>query len=116
MCRSRGIACALAAAINYIFGFMSKISYYSLETTLSLPGISLLYAFIYGAGLILVYFILPETEGRTLEDIELHFADNSKKITDHKIAKLSNFNKSIPDNFESSDSVFELKASAEQRV
>lgn len=34
-----------------------------------------------------MYKILPETEGRTLEDIELHFSDHSKKITDHKIPK-----------------------------
>lgn len=35
-----------------------------------------------------MFFILPETENRTLEDIELHFSDNSKKITDRKIQKL----------------------------
>lgn len=29
-----------------------------------------------------MYFILPETEKRSLEDIELHYADNTKKITD----------------------------------
>lgn len=32
-----------------------------------------------------MYNILPETEGRTLEDIEIHFADDSKKLTDHFI-------------------------------
>lgn len=30
---------------------------------------------------------MPETENRTLEDIEYHFSDNSKKITDCKIAR-----------------------------
>lgn len=58
-----------------------------METTLSLPGISLFYCIVCCIGLILMYFILPETENRTLEDIELHFSDNSKKITDHKITK-----------------------------
>lgn len=29
---------------------------------------------------------MPETENRSLEDIELHFADNSKKLCDRKIA------------------------------
>lgn len=33
-----------------------------------------------------MYNILPETEGRSLEDIELHFSDNSKGITNRKIA------------------------------
>lgn len=36
-----------------------------------------------------MYKILPETEGRTLEDIEIHFADNSKKLTDNKIPRRS---------------------------
>ena len=34
-----------------------------------------------------MYFLIPETENRTLEDIELHFSDNNRKITDIKIAK-----------------------------
>lgn len=34
-----------------------------------------------------MYNILPETEGRTLEDIEIHFADNTRKLTDHYIAR-----------------------------
>lgn len=32
-----------------------------------------------------MYFTLPETEGRSLEDIELHFSDNNRKITDINI-------------------------------
>lgn len=32
--------------------------------------------------LIIMYYILPETEKRSLEDIELHYSDDSKKITD----------------------------------
>lgn len=84
----------ISAALNYTFGFVSKKIYYDLETTLSLPGVSLLFSAICGFGLIWMYFIFPETEGRTLEDIELHFSDNSKRITDHHIAKSSNSNHS----------------------
>lgn len=36
-----------------------------------------------------LYFCLPETENRTLEDIELHFTDNSKKMYDINIVKVS---------------------------
>lgn len=32
-----------------------------------------------------MFLILPETEQRSLEDIELHYVDNSKKITDIRI-------------------------------
>lgn len=41
--------------------------------------------------LIVLYNILPETEGRTLEDIEIHFSDNDKSLTDHKIKKQADY-------------------------
>lgn len=84
------MATTIATIINALFAFISKKVYYGLEGTLSLPGISLFFCVICGAGLVLMYFILPETEGRTLEEIEIHFSDNSKKITDWKIVKSSN--------------------------
>lgn len=34
-----------------------------------------------------MYLLLPETEERTLEDIEMHFSDNKRKITDRQIEK-----------------------------
>lgn len=33
------------------------------------------------------YYCLPETENRSLEDIERHFSDNSKKLTDIHIKR-----------------------------
>lgn len=63
-------------------GFATIKTYYNLETTLSMPGVSLFYSGIALAGIVLMFNILPETEGRSLEDIELHFSDNSKRITD----------------------------------
>jgi hypothetical protein len=38
-------------------------------------------------GLVFIYYYLPETERRTLEDIELHFSDNSKKLRDIEIPR-----------------------------
>lgn len=35
-----------------------------------------------------MFLILPETENRTLEDIESHFSDNTKGLTDRQIAKV----------------------------
>lgn len=34
-----------------------------------------------------MFLIMPETEQRSLEDIELHFSDNTKGITDIDIVK-----------------------------
>lgn len=41
---------------------------------MSLAGTFLFYSLINLAGGILLYFILPETEGRTLKEIEEHYA------------------------------------------
>lgn len=67
--------------------FVSTKSYYNLETTLSLPGVTLFNCVVIAVGFIWMYNILPETENRTLEDIELHFSNNSKKINDRSIMK-----------------------------
>ena len=41
---------------------------------MTLPGTFIFHASINLAGLIVLYFILPETEGRTLLEIEEHFS------------------------------------------
>lgn len=58
-----------------------------MEVTFSLPGVTYLNCMFAVFGWILMYNILPETEGRSLADIEMHFSDKSKKLTDHKIPK-----------------------------
>lgn len=35
-----------------------------------------------------MYFILPETERCSLEDIEIHFSDNTRGFTDIKIKRI----------------------------
>ncbi|XP_055305851.1 facilitated trehalose transporter Tret1-like [Sitodiplosis mosellana] len=83
----RGTATGIAAALSYVLVFIATKSFHSMDTTLSLPGVALFNSIVIFVGLILMYKILPETENRTLEDIEMHFADKSKKITDRKIDK-----------------------------
>lgn len=83
------MATGLTAAMNYVLGFIATKSYYNLETTLSMPGVALINSIVIAFGLILMCKILPETENCTLEDIELHFSDNSKKLTDRIISRTS---------------------------
>lgn len=85
--RTRGLAAGISAAINYTLGFATTKTYYNLETFLSMPGISMFYCIVATLGLILMVNIMPETENRSLEDIELHFSDNRKKITDWYIPR-----------------------------
>lgn len=81
------MAAGIAAAINYVMGFATTKTYYDLETALSMPGIAMFYCVVATLGLILMFNIMPETENRSLEDIELHFSDNSKQITDWYIPR-----------------------------
>lgn len=39
--------------------------------------------------MVIMFYILPETEGRSLEDVELHFSDNSRNWTDINIQIMS---------------------------
>lgn len=83
--RSRALASGLVAAINYILAFIATKTYYNLEMTLSIPGVICFYGVIGVIGFIVMYFTLPETELRSLEDIELHFSDNARSIFDTDI-------------------------------
>jgi Sugar (and other) transporter len=85
--RSRSIASGITAALNYIMAFCTTKSYYNLETSLGLVGLVILYATADILGLFYIYLYLPETERRTLEEIELHFSDNNKSLSDIKIRK-----------------------------
>lgn len=86
-------------------------SYYNIEMWLTLPGAIAFYGFIsligytifslfrfsihleiilyifLSSSFIVFYFILPETERRSLEDIEHHYSDNTKGMTDIHIRK-----------------------------
>lgn len=85
--KSRGLATGITAALNYTLGFISTKTYLNLDKGLSLNGVMWFYSVINLIGLFYVYFLLPETENRTLEDIEVHFSDNTRKLTDINIAK-----------------------------
>lgn len=71
--------------------FIITKTYFNLERTLSLWGTIFLYGIIGVFGFIFIYLFIPETERRTLEDIEVHFSDNNRKITDRKIQKNTSF-------------------------
>lgn len=73
--------------------FITTKTYYNLEKSLTLFGVIALYAVLDILGFIFIYLYVPETERRTLEDIEIHFSDNSKKLSDIKIKKNVSQNK-----------------------
>jgi sugar phosphate permease len=74
----RSVATGAASSIGYIFSSIANKVFYYMKNGMTLPGTFLFYAIVNFAGLISLYFLLPETEGKTLKEIEHHFAGIQK--------------------------------------
>ncbi|KAK9870532.1 hypothetical protein WA026_008096 [Henosepilachna vigintioctopunctata] len=75
---TRAIASGVAATSFYIFGFICNKTFLSLVSAITLPGTFWFYCSMSVIGLIVLYFVLPETEGKSLQDITDHFAGKLK--------------------------------------
>lgn len=71
--KSRGVAAGLCAALSYLLMFILTKSYLTIEITLTLEYTMLLFGGIGLFGLVYLYFYLPETENKTLLEIEEYF-------------------------------------------
>lgn len=69
----------LAAASYYVIGFLFSKTYYTLNRLITLPGCFLFYGLCGFLSLAYLYFKLPETEGKTLAEIEEYFSTPPKK-------------------------------------
>lgn len=69
----RSAASGISSGVGYTFAFFSNKLFLSMVSTLALSGTFWLYSSVSFFCCILFYFVLPETEGRTLIDIEEHF-------------------------------------------
>ncbi|KAK5646894.1 hypothetical protein RI129_005358 [Pyrocoelia pectoralis] len=74
----RATGCGISGATSYVFSFASNKVFLTLSAFLTIPGIYWFYGFLSFIGLISIYFILPETEGKSLEAITDHFSGKSK--------------------------------------
>jgi MFS transporter, SP family, galactose:H+ symporter len=69
----RGIAEGSAAGVNWAFNFLVSITFLTLVEVLG-PSLTFwLYALLAIASWVFSYYLVPETKGRTLEEIELSF-------------------------------------------
>ncbi|CAH1636007.1 unnamed protein product [Spodoptera littoralis] len=80
--RSRGIATALAAASNYIIYFGAAKTNYNIEYAFHLSGTFGIYAIFGFIGTIYLYLFLPETEKKTLAEIEAYYKSDRKIFAD----------------------------------
>ncbi|XP_044750843.1 facilitated trehalose transporter Tret1-like [Coccinella septempunctata] len=74
----RAIASGIAATSFYVFGFICNKVFLSMVSGLTLPGTFWFFSSMSFLGLIVLFFTLPETEGKTLHDITNHFAGKMK--------------------------------------
>ncbi|KAF5288900.1 hypothetical protein FQA39_LY03779 [Lamprigera yunnana] len=75
---TRSVGCGISSAVSYLINFTSNNLFLRTVSGLTMCGAYILYGIISFVGIIVLYYILPETEGKTLEEISDHFAGLSK--------------------------------------
>ncbi|XP_050100885.1 uncharacterized protein LOC126581345 [Anopheles aquasalis] len=68
----------LAGGIAYIFGFIANKTFLTMLANFTLPGTFWIYSLITIVGALVLYKVLPETEGKSLQEIETYFLPSSK--------------------------------------
>lgn len=71
--RARGPASSFATMVNWTLAFVVTKTYDSMVTTFTIQGAYWFYAGCCLLGFIFVYLLMPETKGKTLEEIEALF-------------------------------------------
>jgi hypothetical protein len=74
------LAGGMAAASIYIMSFIAAKTFLSIEHGLQLYGSFWLFGAINCFCLVFLYFLLPETEGKTLAEIERLFAGYKQRV------------------------------------
>lgn len=69
----RSAAAGVSSALGYLVSFLSNKLFLTMVAALTLNGIFCFYSAVCAVGVVVLYFILPETENRTLLDIQTLF-------------------------------------------
>lgn len=72
----RATASGASGSAGYIFGFLANKSYFMIMDRIEASGTFTMYTIVSIGGALFLYYFLPETEGRTLLEIQEHFAGN----------------------------------------
>ncbi|XP_078181570.1 polyol transporter 5-like [Carex rostrata] len=81
--RLRAQGASMGTAVNRITSGLIVMTFISLYKAITIAGSFYLYAGVATLGAIFIYFFLPETRGRNLEDMEVLF----KKVADENVVK-----------------------------
>ncbi|CAG9859235.1 unnamed protein product [Phyllotreta striolata] len=74
----RATASGVSAAIGYLFGFTANKTFLHMVSSFTLPVVFWVYGAVGVIGTVVLYFVLPETEGKSLYEISEHFAGRGK--------------------------------------
>uniref|UniRef100_A0A6B2L2U1 Major facilitator superfamily (MFS) profile domain-containing protein n=1 Tax=Arcella intermedia TaxID=1963864 RepID=A0A6B2L2U1_9EUKA len=77
----RGIAQSIGIAINRLISGLVAISFLSLSKAITTAGSYVFFGAIAFLGLVFVFFVVPETKGKSLEEIERDFIKNTEQKT-----------------------------------
>lgn len=71
--RARGTASAIASLTNWMFAFLVTKEFASLQSLFGMDGTFIFFGACCFVAVVYVYHCVPETKGKSLEDIELYF-------------------------------------------
>lgn len=74
----RNAAAGISSAVGYLIGFLSNKLFLNMVAIFTLNGTFWFYSAVATIGCIVLYFILPETESKTLQEIEILFDKNKR--------------------------------------
>lgn len=69
----RSTAAGMSSALGYLVSFLSNKLFLTMVAALTLNGTFWFYSAVCLVGVVFLYFTLPETENRTLLDIQMFF-------------------------------------------
>ena len=78
-CRGRGMGGGVSAATYYVWFFMVSKTFLDMVNLMDLFGVFFFYSFTSVCGVIFIYKCLPETEGKSLQDVERFFMSKRKR-------------------------------------
>ncbi|XP_060532892.1 facilitated trehalose transporter Tret1-like [Cylas formicarius] len=76
----RGTAAGLSVACNYVFNFITVKLYPTMLKSFGSHGVFFFYGAVALLGTVFVWFFLPETKGKTLEEIQEYFVDRKPMV------------------------------------
>lgn len=81
----RDTATGLSAATGYLIGFLANKTFQQMVSAFTLPGVFLFYSGVALSGILALYFLMPETEGKSLAECCEHYSGGSK--LDNKVCR-----------------------------